>query len=133
MALFKKTTTPVETTAPAADGSIAEAPVSVTPKAEAPKAPKAEKPAKKPVTTEDLLTAQADWDALKAMAKLTNPVPAELTKQITKARHTVRDMKKALGTFIPVADRPKAEKPVKPVKSDIVTLPGDPPSAGPIL
>lgn len=77
------------------------------PKVKEPKAPKALP------TQADLDAAIAQWDQLKAEAKTSSPIPTELAKQLTKARRTVRSIKKALGIFVPVADRPKAEKPVK--------------------
>lgn len=116
------------TTAPVAEAT-AEAPVTETP-AEQPAEPKAEKPAKEPKApkaaptaeelTAKLAEARKTWDDLKAEQKAiitaSGTVPAELTKKITHARRAHRALLKSLGQFIPVKDRPKAEKPVKTEK-----------------
>ena len=128
--LFKKNNSPV-TTDDEGNTKLMTDSETMAPPAEEPAKEKVVKPA---MTTERLGELQKVWDDLKAEAKALNPVPAELTVKITKARKAVRAAKKALGIFIPVADRPKAEKPVKEPKTPKTEETAEPElKAGPIL
>ncbi len=79
----------------------------------------------KPQPTQEELNAQlvmieeamAELNAEKAEFKAQKePIPAELNDRAMKLRRQRRNVLKALGVYVPLAERPKKEKPPKKAK-----------------